>query len=192
MYLSFNNGNVQIDNHEAINFIRVDSLKEPEKLLKIGTDILKASGLKWWLSFGTALGFARDGDFIPEDSDIDCSILVENQESIKLLKEEFLKHFRLLREVYDENGKHYQICFIDEEGFIFDLSLFYEYVDCLRSEIYSYHEQGGWKDDLKLFETLGEIETPYGKFPVPNDIETYLTARYGDWQTKSDSKSISS
>lgn len=182
---SFNNGMVNIENYEDISFIRIDSI-DPTKTLKIGTDILKESGLKWWLSFGTALGFYRDGDFMPEDSDIDCSILVEDQYDVDCLRREFKKHFRLLREV-SANGKYYQICFIDDDGFIFDLSLFYR----IKDKIYSYHETGTWIDDYDLVETLGEIETPYGKFPTPNQIDDYLAARYGNWQTKGDYKSIS-
>lgn len=53
-------------------------------------------GIKWWLEYGTALGFYRDHDFIDYDDDIDIGILVNDK--IDLLVQKLRKNFTSFRE----------------------------------------------------------------------------------------------
>lgn len=45
-------------------------------------DVLDCVKLKFWLANGTALGFYRDGDFIPWDDDTDLDVMAEEFEPV--------------------------------------------------------------------------------------------------------------
>lgn len=188
MYNSFHTGTVQVDNYEDIKFIKICDLEHPERLLEIAIDILRrVSGLRWWISFGTLLGFYRDGGFISDDSDIDISIYVHKPELVEIIINAFSLLFPIVRKVYN-NEVVFQCVFKRYDGFLLDLSFFYGDGD----KIYSYHETGKWVNDYKL---IKDIKLFYPKdikmfVPVPL-IEEYLESRYNNWRIKSNEKSIS-
>jgi phosphorylcholine metabolism protein LicD len=147
-------------------------------MLKLGKDILNKFNVKWWLSFGTALGLHRDKDFIKGDTDIDISVWATENTPFDDIIDEFKKYFRPLRAVYND-GKLQQFAFVHENGLIYDICFHYEEGDTL----VSHADVGKWVDNKKLFEDPQYVKTKYGKFPFPNTIEEYLLARYGDWGT---------
>jgi hypothetical protein len=168
-----------IENHGNINFVRIDSLNNPESRLLMAKRLLK--GYKWYLSFGTALGFYRDGDFIPNDSDIDISIIADDIDTDKIIKD-FSDRFFYLRSVTRE-GQQHQSAFQDTDGFILDLQFYYK----SGKKHISYCQGGKWEDDDKI----EMIETKYGEMPFPAPIEEYLLRRYGkNWKIPSSDKSI--
>ncbi len=140
----------------------------------------------WWLSAGTAIGLYRDGDFIPNDTDIDIGVkAVFGQKHIQI------PGFRLIRTM-DWRGRPIQTAFVDDtNGCIFDI--YYYYTDIIENKLVSVSEYGYvyYKKSFivkPLFE-IKELETKYGKFPFLDPIEDYLVDRYGEnWRTPSDSK----
>lgn len=164
----------KITNFDNINFVRIDSINNPDSRLIMANKLLE--GYKYYLSFGTALGFHRDKDFIPEDSDIDISLPADkiNPEDVVNI---FKQYFFLLR-LAERGGKIHQAAFQDDDGFIVDLQFFYKGI--------SYCEGGRWEHKFKI----KEIDTKYGTFPFPEPIEKYLTDTYGNWKVKSQDKAI--
>lgn len=133
-------------------------------------------GYDWYLSFGTALGFHRDGDFIPEDSDIDISIIADKIDPEKIV-DDFKQYFFLLR-LATRGNKIHQAAFQDQDGLIIDLQMFRKGI--------SFCEGGRWEHKFKI----KERETKYGKFYFPDPIEEYLENTYGNWKVKSQDKAI--
>ena len=167
---------MQVLNHGQINFVDITKLEKPEEHLKNVKRILDDSQAKWFLSFGTALGFYRDGDFIPGDSDIDVVVFADDF-NYKELVDKFLKEYKHLRTVKD-GDRDYQHCFQAEDGLIIDICLYYKDGD----EYYTKAEGGDFRDKAEYIKPK-MFETKYGSFPMPEKIEEYLTDRYDDWRT---------
>ena len=168
----------QIENYGNIIFTRIDGINNPDSRLIMTKELLK--DYNWYMSFGTCLGFHRDKDFIPEDTDIDISVFADSIDVESIIRK-FKEHFFYLRSV-KHNGKQHQSAFIDEDGFIIDLQFYYK-----DGEKYvSYCEGGKWEDNVSI-EIRG---TKYGLFPFPKETEEYLERRYGNWKVKSTDKSI--
>ena len=73
--------------------------------LKLVTEILEKSGLKYFLDQGTLLGIIRDNDFISWDKDIDIGLLVD-EKSDELKISGFLEMLREKRIPYKYTGEH--------------------------------------------------------------------------------------
>lgn len=160
---------------------RLGNQTNVEGTLKKGTDQL--TSYNYWLSSGTALGLYRDGDFIPNDTDIDIGISVTEGETPIL---PILEGFELVRDCY-HGGKPMQLAFRDtENGVIFDIYFFYDIG--MSASYYNFCEIGEWfypKMEIK------ELETKYGSYPFPSPIETYMERRYGStWKTPSNKKGL--
>ena len=67
--------------HEFWDKTGIDEDNATEALFKVD-DCLKQKGLKYWLCYGTALGFYRDGNFIPWDDDIDIHTVASDYEAV--------------------------------------------------------------------------------------------------------------
>lgn len=147
------------------------------------TDIYKTIKEKlidytWFVGFGTALGLYRDKQTIPKDTDIDICILEENQEKIEKIKSLFSsKHFEHIRTTLYDN-KIQQFCFQRPDNLILDICFFYSNDDYFVNQ----SECGTFKDKKEVIGSLQFIKTKYGILPFPEQIENYLTDRYGDWK----------
>jgi hypothetical protein len=156
---------------------------DPKPVLDEGLKLL--SSFKVWLSAGTALGFYRDGGFIPHDTDIDIGLLADwdnPPDQIDIVHT--MGGFKPIRIMHREN-RVMQVAFVRNKV-LFDIYLFYQ----------------GWKADLAVnLNDAGQMEKPlrfltplgtitYGEtaYPVPNPIEEYLEYRYKDWRTPTDGK----
>jgi len=168
----------EVKNFGQIDFVAVENVKNPEKYLIKTAEILNKFGVNWYLSFGTALGFYRDKDFIRGDTDIDICVLMDDQEEIDKMIDVIESVYPIIR-IVTEHDRYMQVAFQDSSNFIIDICFFYEN----DKGYYSYCEGGKWQDRKEVIGTPKPLKTKYGIFPVPEKIEEYLKDRYGDWQT---------
>jgi phosphorylcholine metabolism protein LicD len=165
----------QVNNYVDWEFTNVESIKEPERYLRHSKELLDQLSVKWWFSFGTALGLYRDNGFVQQDTDVDISVVTDDPNKVIDLFAKHYSHFRLVT----EDGIPQQACFMGDDGYFIDICFFYLNND----KLVSYCEGGRWEDRPEIIGNLRDLKTQYGTFPVPEHIEDYLTDRYGDWQT---------
>jgi len=155
------------------------------KLLFAVDDILNDVGLKHFLYGGTCLGAIRDKKFVGIDMDIDIGSLMED----------FLPLFEKIKDAFKErgmkidildhrhsgewNGGVYAIKFFGygEHG---DFALFLKDGDLRKcpghlGRYWIIHKR-------EYLENLKEIEFYGRKFFVPEDINGFLTEKYGNWR----------
>ncbi len=169
----------KVTTHAPFKVPRMSQIATPGDSLAKG--IAALAGQTGFVSDGTALGMHRDGDFIPHDTDIDIAVVAEDgQEHLEALD------MRLIRTM-EWRGRPIQTAFIDDNACIVDF--FYYYGDLVEDRITTVGESG-----VLSFEFYGVCMTPtkYGIVPMPNRIDLYLAARFGDdWRTpKEGSKGI--
>lgn len=170
-------------------------------------EILEAHDINYWLEAGTCLGAVRDSDFIGHDQDIDIGILAEDcydvAEVVSLFGSLLSKGFRI-HHTFGEITKGYEIA-VWKRGIKLDIFWFYLKGDKRWHAAWLNGGRNGESDmiklvfDANLFQgikarkmkenklqfvtSLPEVEFHGVKFPVPNPVEDYLVARYGDtWQ----------
>ena len=159
--------------NSSITFIDITTVDKPQKYLQEIKKLLDKNGVKWFVAFGTALGFYRDKDIIKGDSDFDIVVLADGRDL------SFIDDFpyRVIRTV--NSDKPYQKCFQSEDNVIIDICFFYREGD----EYYTKTPQGQFRDKVSVIGDLQAIRTKYGTFPFPEKMPEYLTTRYGDWKT---------
>lgn len=122
-------------------------------LLKQLKKICEENGISYWISFGTLLGAARHGGFIPWDDDIDVSLLRNDFEKLRKVLEQN-KTFAL-RPYYDEDGPFYLYKMVFQESnsiFWVDITV-WDYAD---TKLLG--EQETWRHITKVREqTMSEI-----------------------------------
>lgn len=162
---------MQVTEHAQYNITHLGELPLKHETLIEGCKHLKG---KWFISDGTLLGFVRENDFIPKDTDIDVAVM--GFEDISL-------PFDLIRTSYWE-GKQMQQAYIDRKtNTIFDI--YFYYPDIIEGK---WTTVGGYgKLPLSEYE-ITTIETKYGVFNAPDPQEKYLEERYGDWKTPKQDK----
>lgn len=169
---------MEINNFNDWGFTEVEYVEQPERYLKAAKEILDKFNVKWCFSFGTAIGFYRDGDFPQKDSDVDINVYADDLGDIYDIEDEFEKKYTLIRTV-TVDGKRQQAAYQGEDDFIIDLSFYYKDGDNWVSQ----HEEGKFIDKIDVIGNPRMIETKYGAYPFPEKTEDYLEARYGDWKT---------
>lgn len=177
---------MEVKNFKNWAFKSVEHIKNPERYLLHSKQILDRYNIKWYVGFGTALGFYRDKDFIPQDTDIDIEIITDENTPVNDIIEQFSNHYAYIRSV-NHNGQQ-QSAFQTEDGFIIDLSFFRKEGNNLITR----HEEGTYIDSLDIIGDIKMLDTKYCKLPIPEKIEDYLVARYGDWKTPKYGASTSS
>ena len=171
--------------------------RAPELTLKRGSAILesikqKQEDLLWWIGVGTALGYSRDNNFIPGDTDIDVRIALDYRDEVKALKfaEKIVEimqaeGFRLIREMYWDR-RPMQTAFYDtrNNNIIFDIYYFYSSYtkDCyVNVNAQGYREKPAYllKDLKKGFWPGHEDIVVY----TPSPVEEYNVWRWGpEWR----------
>lgn len=65
--------------------------KDGPKILQAFSSALNEAGIKFWIDYGTLLGYYRDHDFIGHDNDLDTGAFIEDADRVKdvLEKEDF-------------------------------------------------------------------------------------------------------
>jgi phosphorylcholine metabolism protein LicD len=129
----------------------------------------------WWISAGTLLGLERENQLLPHDTDIDIGHLGEI-EDINFLPDTYVP----VRIVIGDNAKLHQVVYMHTPTqILFDVYMMYD-----KDGKYGTQGEKGWNLRTKeLVDTLTEKEYLGHTFPVPHDIEAYLTEWYGDWRT---------
>lgn len=70
--------------------------------LSVIHSIFEKHGVFFWLSNGTALGFARDSDFISHDDDVDIGMFSADCNKLKFIEKDLLNHgFRFVEKKND-------------------------------------------------------------------------------------------
>ncbi len=139
-------------------------------------EIIKSFDCDWHVSGGTALGVAREKDFIPWDWDVGIAVKAEQFKDIwpsfvqKVQKEGFevfqLRTFalenneKILLKKYDQN---YEILFWTKKGDKRVRKIF-----CRSSKFF---------DKTEMRKLRGKY------YPFPSPLEEYLEEVYGDWRT---------
>lgn len=98
-------------------------IKEGENALKAFVDSMNKNGITYWLEFGSLLGVYRDGDFVPNEIDIDAGAFLKDA---RIVYEALVKDgFKLVREfhVVGENGLEQTY---EYHGTTIDLMYFFE------------------------------------------------------------------
>jgi len=172
----------------AITFENKEKYDYSKRILTYFLELFNESKIKYYLDFGTLLGFKRDGDFIPWDDDIDFSIQREDMEklidflSLNLDKiNEFLRGNWTISTVKDKKHKIVEVkleptLYVDDEKYVsVDIYVW----DVEGEEIYNRVNSAS----IKHFQGY-EILNVFGvNARVYHEVDGYLTSTYGDWKT---------
>ena len=137
-------------------------------------EILKSLDINYYLTCGTALGFYRDGGFIPWDDEID----------IDIFSEIFTPQLHELKSTFIANNF---IARATVRGKTSKMAVFKRGIKIAMGAIY-YNGQGyrcdlGQKFPSKFFDNPQPFTFNGRAFLLPSPIEEYLTFYYGDWKT---------
>jgi phosphorylcholine metabolism protein LicD len=163
--------------------------------LKEITGLLERYGVRYCLDGGTLLGIVREGRLLPWDSDMD--LFVPSTEIPKLRKcilPLWLRGYKLrLTRVTEDYGpmpkdglrilKARTRKRLVSRGDVL-LDIFVKYAD---DEKYYWSVIGKGKTIYKsvprhFYDNLATIDFDGKSYPIPEDIDGYLTCRYGDWK----------
>lgn len=161
-------------------FSPIYEMVKPERFLLEAIE--RVSKYNYYIGFGTLLGFYRDKDFIPEDTDIDIEIIVDDESQVDKLIKSF-SDYHYIRSVKDD--KQQQSAF-QKELMIIDLAFFRKSGDNYITK----HEGGNFIDKTSTIGKKKVFKSKYCDFLIPEYPEEYLTAHYGDWRTKRNDKSV--
>lgn len=156
--------------------------QEPYDVLMAGQRALSASGATYWLTYGSLLGWVRDGEFMGHDTDIDMAVLAD-VDADAVTTNMLLEGLRLVQFSTTPRGTVQQK-FIAPHGTVLDL-------------LYIFEDAGELLDEYKAIgKSLANgrhLRTPvaHRRFAgfandvaVPQDSEAYLAVLYGDtWRT---------
>lgn len=159
--------------------LRQRQLQEIE-LLKEFIRICDKHNLEYWLDYGSLLGAKRHGGFVPWDDDLDVSMDKENLDKFKEIVENEISEkyiYRFYCTCYN------RLLFKEDNGAFLDI---YEYSNI--DNKYRINE-----DNIQF--QADRFSTPYNVlFPLakinfegidvkcPNDIDTYLRIKYGNYE----------
>lgn len=158
----------------------LSELPHAAEMLVEAADIMDSLGVTWWLSSGTALGFVRDGGFIPHDTDLDAETLGEpDSPSLDRVQEAFeAAGWRKVRYMPFQRA-------LQKRDVIFDVYFFHPDGDDLICDT----EWGRMRQAAYLFATPARFAFVGRRYPMPDPPEEYLRVRFGeDWRVPKTSK----
>jgi cytidyltransferase-like protein len=184
----------EFDRKNPIQFADYSKFKYTDKdiLLEKAIRILDDLGLKWWLDGGTCLGFARDGDFIEWDADVDLGIGPGQLGAWDQLVEAFLAAGFTVYKKWEHDGQKTELSFFYNKIKL-DLFFYFEKDDVYWWGAYSPDELGRFGEYMRfvprtlpkeLFAEPKEVMFRGKRCFVPNPVEEYLARQYGkNWRT---------
>jgi cytidyltransferase-like protein len=157
-------------------------IKEIDQLILL-CKILSNFDVKYWLDFGTLLGFHRDKNIIEYDIDIDLCIQIDNNNKYSFSYEVLVY---LQDDFYIKNyieNKYLSIVPKNAEFNLYAIDIYFYNVNNKEKNLY--HElfpnlpiRSFFVDELETLELFNY------KFNVPRHLDLFLNIRYGnDWQT---------
>lgn len=149
------------------------------EVLREGVDKLK---MPYWLTTGTLLGLYRDKRLIPHDTDLDVAVMGYDHVWADLITQ--LLGFQVIRIVINHN-KVQQIAFKRREV-IFDVFVYWPRENALMWD--NYGESGRLEIAHEELVDMQTLQTEYGTFKVPRNVNRYLTDLYGNWKVPSKDK----
>lgn len=137
-------------------------------------DALNDIGIVWHISGGTALGVARDGDFIKWDWDVGFGLKYED---VNLREDEIINSMkraglRVRRMLYEELR---EVMEFDYKGHKMELLLWHDGGE--------YRIRKTQKRPARFFDDIEYRDLRGREFPFPSPLEEYLEFLYGDWKT---------
>lgn len=149
-------------------------LQNLRRMLLYFNVLAKKFEMTYFLDFGTLLGCARNGKFIPYDTDIDISILFSEFYLFRQMKPSKMG-FYLLKQ--NESKTFYKLYYSKNNFLHIDIHLRKKSKDGVYYSHYGSENWGLLEEDL--------FPISYKKFearllPVPNNYKGYLTKGYGE------------
>ena len=140
-------------------------LEKATKTLEEWDDICSDFGLIHYLIYGTALGFYRDGGFIPWDNDIDTRVVCSREQWDTLIGRMKDCGFNSRTEEGYGYAKNQTLICIEHSPWAGKIQF---NNNIIHNVIPVYH--------------FDIVEFNGSKYNVPHPIEEYLSTRYGDWK----------
>ena len=169
--------------------------KKAKYYLRLITDELERKGVTYCLDGGTLLGVVREGRLLPWDNDMDLFVPGSDVDKLKrCIFPLWLKGLRVRTEFYEQSygalceGDLRVVKFRNRKRLISRgpilLDVFVKYAD---DEFYHWSVGKGEvvykKVPRHFYDNLSTLEFDGKAYPVPSDLDGYLTCRYGDWKT---------
>ena len=177
--------------NSQIQYLKHYFAEESVDMLRSFSEALNKAGIKFWLEFGTLLGYYREHGFIAHDLDIDTGTYYENATAVRAALEN--AGFKLVREykVLDDGGMEHcflfrhitiDVFFFRKDGNVMFCNSFYNILKAdLSKKRYA---------NKRIRMGVKRIEVPVmdyvpAKFYdcdvyVPADTDRYLRVHYGD------------
>lgn len=174
----------QREQHKQFEVKRANFLAEAPELLQCFSEALNEAGVKFWLDFGTLLGYYRENDFIKHDLDLDTGAYLKDRNIIRKALE--AAGFCLVRE-FDcfSDGSH-------EECYRFKnttIDVFYFQLEGEKRYCYLYSLVGKKKLNKVLPAKVTKISLPDASVKkvvfkganvyIPENTEEILKLNYG-------------
>lgn len=167
-------------------------------------DICKKHKMKYYVDWGTLLGWHRDQDFLPNDGDLDVTIPIQyvTPEFLKEIKEAFLvnvigcncdtKIFTLIDGAEEIGAVHGLQCYLPKtetskskrkvKGRSFFIDLWFAYP--FRGDYFVMWGNHPFKIPGKYLEKLSDVKIGSRTYKAPAPIDDYLSWLYiGTWKT---------
>lgn len=176
---------------QRVEYLRRFFHEESEEMLRSFSNALNKAGIKFWLEFGTLLGYYREHGFIPHDFDIDTGTYYENINAVKSALES--AGFKLVREYEVLNDGGIEQCYLYKHTTI-DVFYFRKEGDVMYCN--SFYPLPSYDMSKKKYVNrvvpfgVKRIEVPYMDYIpaifmncnvfVPKDTDRYLRTHYGD------------
>lgn len=163
---------------------------DASQILRKACSVFEKLPVPYWLTFGVALGFHRQDDFIPYDTDIDIGLCLDfnNKKEYDSVFDEVYKGltkkgFRLkFVKSYGEGVAPMQIAYCNKEGVTVDVYFFYKGVE--EDFLICYVDQGIIRRKIEHINNIKKVKFKHGIFPVPTPTDEYLEYYYGPtWKT---------
>jgi hypothetical protein len=135
---------------------------------------LEVTGVPFFLSGGTLLGAARDGDFIRWDWDVEVSVRTEDLAGRVDVLIDRLTQRGFVIAIRDDAPDNMKLV-SERDGALFELQGY-------RLEG-RYRTRREYRTQQRFFEQAAEIRLRGRSYPCMGPVDEYLTDRYGDWRT---------
>lgn len=184
------------DKQSAIRAAHLKQLSEMLKdegprVLQLFSKALDEADIKFWIDYGTLLGFHREHDFIAHDNDLDTGAFIEDAPRIKVALEKI--GFRLIRHYRTEDGEGLEHCYAYKDSSM-TIDVFYYRRNGNTVSCICYYPKPEYPVEKNLFKeipfTCYSVTSPFtglveavfkdAKVYIPINTDEYLQANYGE------------